>query len=403
MPALFALHTYREDNVNTQRRPAGIYIHIPFCERRCLYCDFLSTTFGEEIHRSYFRSLAEEIRQFPDPGDFRIVSVFFGGGTPSYPSSSLLMGILEIVRDRFELSPDAEITVECNPGTLSLEKLSAYYKAGVNRLSIGLQSADNNMLKRLGRIHTYERFREEFDQARAAGFSNINVDLMYDLPGQDRAMFRSTLETILALPDPPEHISPYSLIIEEGTVFWDMYHEDAERKKLGDTPLFLPSEDEESGMLSDLKEILTRSGYHRYEISNWAEDGFESVHNKGYWERREYIGFGLGASSQIGRERYKNTSDMTDYLSGNREKKDVVLLTLENEMEETMFLGLREIKGVSRDLFLSRFGVTMDSVYHDVISSLCRLKLLDDEGDRIRLTDRGIEISNVVLSEFLLS
>lgn len=385
-------------------RPASIYIHIPFCARRCLYCDFLSTTFGPDVQKRYFQKLQEEIRLRAEEysGLYHIVSIFFGGGTPSLPSPELITDTLDLVRKSFEVDPDAEITIECNPGTLNTGKLRAYKEAGINRLSIGLQSADDGMLKKLGRIHTYETFVEEFEDARSIGFDNISVDLMYDLPGQDRAMFQSTLLALLRLKNPPQHISPYSLIVEEGTPFWDRYHEDAERKKLGGTPLFLPSEEEECGMLADLKEILTAHGYHRYEISNWAQEGFESLHNKGYWERREYLGFGLGASGQAGRIRYKKTSSLPAYLNGDYEGKGRTILTDKDIMEETMFLGLREMCGVTRSHFQESCHAAMDQVYGDVIRRLAGLGLLSDDGRAIRLTERGIDISNLVLSEFLL-
>lgn len=392
-------------------RQAGIYVHIPFCRSRCAYCDFLSTTYGEDIQEQYFAALREDILTsgaraekagLPGPDSYSVVSVFFGGGTPSLPSPALLTGILQTIRSCFHLDPHAEITVECNPGTLDGNRLSAYRQAGVNRLSIGLQSADNSMLKRLGRIHDFETFSREFEEARRIGFSNISVDLMYDLPGQTRADFRDTLDKVLGLEDPPQHISPYNLIVEEGTPFWERYHEDAERKKLGDTPLFLPSEDEEAGMLRDLKEILTEKGFHRYEISNWAKPGFESVHNKGYWERREYLGFGLGASSQAGNMRYKKTSDLSAYLKGDFEEKEKIVLTEKDAMEETMFLGLREMSGVTRAHFLESFGTTMDQIYGSVIGQLTGIGLLEDDGNSIRLTEHGVEISNLVLSEFLL-
>ena len=276
------------------RISAGLYIHIPFCVSRCLYCDFLSTTLGSEMQRRYFSALRKEILNAASLGfgkTYRILSVFFGGGTPSLPDDMLIADTLDVIRSRFDLAPDAEITLECNPGTLNDEKLHIYHSAGINRLSIGLQSADNSLLKLLGRIHDFETFRKEYTAARTAGFQNISVDLMYDLPGQSRAQFRDTLGQVLSLPDPPQHLSAYSLIIEPGTPFWERYHEDAERKALGDSPLFLPSEDEEAGMLSDLKSLLSEAGFHRYEISNWALNGFESVHNKGYWERRPYLGF----------------------------------------------------------------------------------------------------------------
>ena len=385
------------------RISAGLYIHIPFCVSRCLYCDFLSTTLGSEMQRRYFSALRKEILHAASLGfgkTYRILSVFFGGGTPSLPDAMLIADTLDVIRSRFDLAPDAEITLECNPGTLNDEKLHIYHSAGINRLSIGLQSADNSLLKLLGRIHDFETFRKEYTAARTAGFQNISVDLMYDLPGQSRAQFRDTLGQVLSLPDPPQHLSAYSLIIEPGTPFWERYHEDADRKALGDIPLFLPSEDEEAGMLGDLKSLLSEAGFHRYEISNWALNGFES--NKGYWERRPYLGFGLGASSQADHMRWKNTSDLNEYLSCSFARKEVTHLSNSNEMEETMFLGLREMKGVTRQHFRERFGVSMDEVYGRVLSNLAGLRLISDDGEAIRLTDRGISISNVVLAEFLL-
>lgn len=386
-------------------RPASIYIHIPFCARRCLYCDFLSTTFGPDVQKRYFQKLQEEIRLRAEEysGLYHIVSIFFGGGTPSLPSPELITDTLDLVRKSFEVDPDAEITIECNPGTLNTGKLRAYKEAGINRLSIGLQSADDGMLKKLGRIHTYVTFVEEFEDARSIGFDNISVDLMYDLPGQDRAMFQSTLLALLRLKNPPQHISPYSLIVEEGTPFWDRYHEDAERKKLGGTPLFLPSEEEECGMLADLKEILTAHGYHRYEISNWAQEGFESLHNKGYWERREYLGFGPGAASQAEENRYKDTESLDGYLNGDFEKKEKVTLSLDEQIEETMFLGLREMKGINKEAFRNKFGRPLEEIYGNVLQNLTQLGLIEESGPSVRLTERGIEISNLVLAEFLLS
>lgn len=296
-------------------RPLELYIHIPFCIRKCSYCDFLSFPAGEDTFRRYSAALKEEIRHFPGPEKYHVVSVFFGGGTPSLPPAEYIADILKSAEDHFQVDSDAEITIEANPGTLSAQKLQAYRRAGFSRLSLGLQSSDDLLLKRLGRIHTWETFRKEYGHALAAGFTSISVDLMYGLPGQTPQMFRKTLTDVLSLPCPPPHLSVYSLIVEPGTSFWDLYHEDNETKMRGEKPLFLPSEDEEAEMLSDLKNILTSRGYHRYEISSWARDGFECRHNKGYWERREYAGFGLGASSMTGHLRTRNVTDMAMYLA----------------------------------------------------------------------------------------
>lgn len=391
------------------RRPLSLYVHVPFCVRKCRYCDFLSFPAGEQTFRKYFEALNEEIRRFPHPERFHVVSVFFGGGTPSLPSSLFLAETFGSIRRHFQVDEGAEITLECNPGTLSPEKLQAYREIGVSRLSIGLQSSHNTLLRSLGRIHTWETFCEEYRHAANAGFDNISVDLMYDLPGQTDALWRETLSDVLALSPRPAHISAYSLIIEPGTPFWDLYHEDDEAKKRGEQPLFLPSEEEESYMLAILKQVMQEHGYHRYEISSWAlhegmpsRDFRESIHNKGYWERREYAGFGIGASSQIEHSRYKNTVSLSSYVQGVFTPAEYTELTLKDEISETMFLGLREMKGVSREAFYRRFGVEMDELYGSVISPLVKEGLLIDGGRGIRLSERGIELSNLVLAEFLL-
>lgn len=393
-----------------EKRELEIYVHIPFCVRKCSYCDFLSFPSGKGTQDAYFDALMREVRGFDCPEQYEVVSVYFGGGTPSLPDPDRITGVLDQIRSRFALREDAEITIECNPGTLTKEKLRMYAQAGFNRLSIGLQSADNELLRKLGRIHTWEMFREEYTDARQAGFSNISVDLMYGLPGQTCGTWADTVKKVLDLPNGPsagsrmngpEHLSAYSLIIEEGTVFWDLFHEDAMRKAEGDSPLFLPDEETEERMLEDL-EVLTRSaGMHRYEISNYAIRGRESVHNTGYWIRREYVGFGLGASGQLSHARFRNTQDLSLYLktgAGSAERTD---LTREDEIEETMFLGLRMMRGVDLDRFEERFGVRAEKLYEDVIDPLCGKGLLEKNGHFLYLTHRGISLSNLVMAEFL--
>ena len=281
-----------------------LYLHIPFCVKKCNYCDFLSAPAEEETRAAYVDALLEEIRGFEDPEDYEVVTVFFGGGTPSILPGQEIFRIMEALREKFSFRKGAEITLEANPGTVDKEKLSCYKKAGINRLSFGLQSADAEELKKLGRIHTWEKFLESFQLAREAGFSNINVDLMSALPGQTKESWEKTLRQVLALQ--PEHISAYSLIIEEGTPFYQLYEKDVERRDAGEEPELLPSEEEERAMYEATGRILKEQGYLHYEISNYAKPGRECRHNLGYWQRRDYLGFGLGASTLLNPVRYKN-------------------------------------------------------------------------------------------------
>ena len=388
-----------------QKRPMGIYLHIPFCVRKCNYCDFLSAPAGAEIRRQYVDRLKEEIIQFEDTDDYQVCSVFFGGGTPSILEPEEIAELMETIREKFRLEnvPDGklpEITIECNPGTLTAAKLNVYREWGINRLSLGLQSADDMELKLLGRIHTWEEFQKNFEQAREADFQNINVDLMPALPGQNRASWERTLEKVLALK--PEHISAYSLIIEEGTPFYDAYRQDARIREQGGIPRFLPSEEEERAMYEDTDRILGGAGFERYEISNYARPGFCCIHNSGYWKRVEYAGFGLGASSQLKRLRYKNTESLPDYLNGDFSKKEVLVLTKDDEIEETMYLGLRMMEGVDLEGFRRTFHVPAEVIYRKQLEKLGQQGLIRIEGGRLKLTNRGIDLSNQVLAEFLL-
>ncbi len=278
------------------KKPLELYIHIPFCIRKCAYCDFLSAPAAPEVQEAYVGQLLQEIAASKKlPEDYEAVTVFFGGGTPGILKGELLCSILRALRDRFSVREDAEITVEANPGTVNRDKLVQYREAGVNRISLGLQSADNQELKLLGRIHTWEQFLESFQLARETGFRNINVDLMSALPGQTTESVHRTLERVLALS--PEHISAYSLILEEGTPFYKRYE---------GHPELLPSEEEERQMYYDTRDRLCACGYEHYEISNFAKPGYACRHNLGYWERTDYKGFGLGAASLLENVRYTN-------------------------------------------------------------------------------------------------
>lgn len=367
-----------------------LYIHIPFCVRKCAYCDFLSAPGSEEAKASYTKALLREIEAVKTEKR-EVSSIFVGGGTPSALSPSLMGDIFEKIHESFSVAQDAEITIEANPGTLSKEKLFLYKNAGINRLSLGLQSPEEAELKSLGRIHTYEEFLESFSLAREAGFQNINVDLMCALPDQTYEGWIRNLRTVAALH--PEHISAYSLIIEEGTPF-------AKRK------LNLPDEDTEYRMYEDTAGILEEYGYEQYEISNYAKKGLVCRHNIGYWTRKEYLGLGLGTASLWGNQRFSNTSDFSAYLkeSGSPEKirENRETLSLEDEMSEFMFLGLRMTEGVSKAEFLESFGTPIESVYGKVLDKYKNMGLLEEKEGRIFLTRAGIHVSNGVMAEFLL-
>lgn len=364
------------------KKPLELYIHIPFCIRKCAYCDFLSAPAALEVQEAYVGQLLQEIAASKKlPEDYEAVTVFFGGGTPGILKGELLCSILRALRDRFSVREDAEITVEANPGTVNRDKLVQYREAGVNRISLGLQSADNQELKLLGRIHTWEQFLESFQLARETGFRNINVDLMSALPGQTTESVHRTLERVLALS--PEHISAYSLILEEGTPF---------HKRYEGHPELLPSEEEERQMYYDTRDRLCACGYEHYEISNFAKPGYACRHNLGYWERTDYKGFGLGAASLLKNVRHTNQTDLTEYLKGNFAGTEDPL-TEQAVREEYFFLGLRKMEGVEPGRYREH--------YEERIQRLQAQQLLEEKDGRIRLTERGTDVSNYVMAQFL--
>ncbi len=375
------------------------------------------------MRHAYVERLKEEICRFEGAEQYEAVSVFFGGGTPSILKGEEIGEILEALDEKFGFrasreegcgsrkeSCSLEITLECNPGTLTEEKLRIYREQGVNRLSLGLQSADNEELRLLGRIHTWEEFQKNYEQARAEGFHNINVDLMSALPGQTLDSWQRTLDKVLELE--PEHISAYSLIIEEGTPFYQIYGEGAGKEAHGglsdgsrmgpEKYAPLPDEDTEREMYYATERMLKEAGLYRYEISNYARPGRESIHNCGYWVRREYAGFGLGASSQLKKLRYKNTDCLEDYLKGDFSKREFLILTKDNEMEETMYLGLRMMQGIDLKAFEAAFGVPLEIVYRKELERLKGQGLIRMEKGRLSLTPLGIDVSNQVLAAFLL-
>lgn len=418
-------------------RELSIYIHIPFCVRKCLYCDFLSAPACEEEMISYVNLLLREIKeQSVFYGDHRVVSIFMGGGTPSLLPARETGRILEQIRAGFAVAENAEITIECNPGTVTAEKLKNYITYGINRLSIGLQSTDDEELARIGRIHSYGDFLKTYTMAREAGFHNINIDLMAGLPGQSLASYRRTLERTAALS--PEHISAYSLILEEGTLLY-----------VNQNAYTFPDEDEDREMYEMTGLYLGEAGFARYEISNYAREGYECRHNKVYWRRGDYAGFGLGASSMVRDVRWKNPDRHADYaacvekMAANARKEggrpfrtggvvcgaeaawradvkesgpcvmvfsemlqktgrcEVQELTVKEQMEEFMFLGLRLTEGVDLEEFRCCFGKTAEEIYGKQIKNLTDQELLEREGRRLRLTPRGIDVSNTVFAAFL--
>ena len=376
---------------NNRRIPLELYVHIPFCVRKCQYCDFLSGPSDEETKDRYIEALLKEIRAAEHTEDYEIVSVFIGGGTPSALKAEAIASIMRTLQEQFFFCEDAEVTIEANPGTVDLEKLTIYRNVGINRLSLGLQSTDAEELKLLGRIHSYEEFLKSYEWAREAGFSNINIDLMFAIPGQTGEAWRQHLYQVAELN--PEHISAYSLIIEEGTPF-------AEQN------LDLPDEDTEYQMYEDTAEILERYGYRQYEISNYAKQGYMCRHNAGYWQRREYLGFGLGASSLYGGRRFSNTHQMQEYLKESRNpdqiRKDVTVLSRNERIEEFMFLGLRMTEGISEKNFEENFDVRLMDVYGDILQKYEETGFMEHIETKWRLTRKGIHVSNHILADFLL-
>lgn len=383
-----------------KKRNLELYLHIPFCVRKCNYCDFFSASGTPKEQADYVSAMIQEIQSYQElSGEYEVQTIFLGGGTPSLLTPEQIEQIFDAIYHIFSVNENAEITMEMNPGTVDIEKLRAMKAAGVNRLSIGLQSAQNEELKMLGRIHTYEEFLETWRLTEQAGFKNRNIDLMSALPGQTMESYEDTLSKVLALE--PEHISAYSLILEEGTVFYEWY----EKGKLDRGAWKLPLEEEEYAMGELTIQRLAEAGMHRYEISNYAKSGKECRHNLGYWDRVEYLGIGAGSSSLIKGERFDHIRDRKAYIEKIRNGEPILIdreiLSVESQMEEFMYLGLRKIEGVSRTDFQNYFGKNVDDVYGEILDKLEEEQLLEFSGNRIRLTHRGMDVSNCVLAEFL--
>ena len=395
--------------------PVSVYLHFPFCIRKCRYCDFLSGPAGEEEREEYISLLCREIKLragellSPAGTALPVDTIFVGGGTPSLMTPAQAFRVMDAVRSSYSVCDDAEISMEVNPGTADAEKLAAFKEAGFNRLSIGVQSFDDAELRLLGRIHTAAQARKVFEAARSAGFENVNLDLMSGLPGQNMEAWSRTLKEAVSLQ--PEHLSAYSLIIEEGTPFSSML----DAGKLPD----LPSEEEDRRIYHFTKQFLAENGYLRYEISNYAREGYECRHNCGYWTGHAYLGMGLGSSSYLGEERFRNPNKMDVYLNainaGNLPalRCERQILTADDKMEEFMFLGLRMAEGISEREFERRFGVRLEDKFGDVLRRHLAQKVIrrisstgdstDGRNDiRIALTEYGMDVANYVMADYML-
>lgn len=398
-----------------------IYIHIPFCVKKCDYCDFLSAPADLETKEKYVEALINEIKLNKNKmSEYVVDTVFIGGGTPSLLEESQISKIMSVLRDNCNMSENPEITIECNPGTITERKLWEYKKSGINRISFGLQSANDQELKSIGRIHNYAGFLESYNLARKCGFDNINVDLMSALPGQTLKSYEETLNKVVRLE--PEHISAYSLIVEENTLMYDRVKK-AQIKGIN----ILPDEESERKMYYLTNNILRSNGYRKYEISNYSKPGKECKHNIGYWQRKEYLGFGIGAASLYKENRYNNISDINKYIEvltnnikensinnvGNSSEvenqvnilnsivKNLQQLTERDRMEEFMFLGLRMMEGVSMEKFERYFGKPYMEVYGKVQKKMEDKRFLINDNGYVKLTEFGIDLSNYVMSEFL--
>lgn len=374
-----------------------IYIHIPFCVRKCRYCDFLSFPASDDVIDKYVDALLKEIRSKSIKGA-EVSTVFIGGGTPSILTPEHIGDIMWELKSSFRLKENAEVTIEANPGTINEDKADAYIRNGINRVSIGLQSSQDVELQKLGRIHSWQDFLDSYNILRNAGIKNINVDIMSGLPLQSAYHYEETLSEVCELQ--PEHISAYSLIIEENTPFYGMYND-----KDGKLKNELPDEEEERKQYYLTKSKLSQYGYKRYEISNYAKEGYECRHNTGYWKRTPYLGFGIGAASLYNEIRFNNIKDIECYISNSNRKdfitENIQQLTVKEQMEEYMFLGMRMAEGISKSKFRQIFGKDIEEVYGDVIAKYEGYGMVKNAGGRVLLTDKGIDVSNVIFSEFL--
>lgn len=374
----------------------GIYIHIPFCKQKCFYCDFCSFANKNEMQEKYVEAVINEIKNITHKEKYTVTTIYFGGGTPSILNPEYIKNILQEIESSFEILDDAEITIEINPGTVNEEKLKKYKEYGINRLSIGLQSANDKILKKIERIHDYKQFEETFFYARKCGFKNINIDLMIGLPTQAVEDVKQTLEKIIQ--KNPEHISVYSLIIEEGTII---------EKMINENKLQLPDEETERIMYWTVVNELKENGYNQYEISNFSKKTYESKHNTNCWKQKQYIGLGTSAHSYLNKKRYSNTNNIEEYIKNIQENnisKNITIheeQTEESTMNEYMLLGLRMIQGININEFKQKFKTDPTIKYKKILEKLQKENLIQITKTSIKLTKQGIDFGNIVWEEFI--
>ena len=374
----------------------GIYIHIPFCKQKCFYCDFCSFANKNEMQEKYVETVINEIKNITHKEKYTVTTIYLGGGTPSILNPEYIKNILQEIKSSFKILDDAEITIEINPGTVNEEKLKRYKEYGINRLSIGLQSANDKILKNIGRIHDYKQFEVTFFLARKCGFKNINVDLMIGLPTQAIEDVKQTLEKIIQ--KNPEHISVYSLIIEEGTII---------EKLINENKLQLPDEETERIMYWTVVNELKENGYNQYEISNFSKKTYESKHNTNCWKQKQYIGLGTSAHSYLNKKRYSNTNNIEEYIKNIQESnisKNITIheeQTEESTMNEYMLLGLRMIQGININEFKQKFKTDPTIKYKEILEKLQKENLIQITKTSIKLTKQGIDFGNIVWEEFI--
>lgn len=373
----------------------GIYIHIPFCVRKCYYCDFISFEKKFDMVKKYTDALKKEIKYRLKPNE-KIDTIYIGGGTPSSIDSTYVKEILEEIYGIIGQDKTREVTIEVNPGTLTIENVNDYKEAKINRISLGLQETDDELLKTIGRIHNYEQFLFAYNMLKEAGFKNINVDLMLGLPKQKIQNLENSIEKISKLK--PKHISIYSLILEEGTKLEEL---------INNKTLKLPSDTTERKMYWKVKELLEKKGYMQYEISNFAKAGYESKHNMNCWKQHEYYGFGLAAHSYINNIRYSNTENLDEYIENienneyNKIRQTNEIQTKESKMQEYMMLKLRTIEGVQIQEYKRIFQENPLFIFKEKIENLANKNLIEVDGDNIKLTNKGLDYANIVWQEFV--
>lgn len=372
----------------------GIYVHIPFCKSKCKYCDFISFACNNKKIEEYFEVLIKEIESKKDCTNKEITTIYIGGGTPSVPNSKYIVKVINTIKNTFKISEECEITIEVNPGTITKEKLLDYKNAGINRISIGLQSASDRILKLLGRIHNYEQFINTYNLAKEVGYNNINIDLMLGIPTQTESELIDSLENVIKLN--PNHVSIYSLIVEENTEM---------QRLIDNKELELPYEDTERKMYWKTKQILEKNGFKQYEISNFAKKGYESKHNLDCWNQEEYAGMGIAAHSYINRKRFSNLDNIDEYIKNKNDLNENIVVNeiqnKENQAKEYMMIGFRKIDGISISEFERKFRINPLFYFRFEIDNLVEKGLIEVDLDRIKLTKKGLDFANIVFEEFV--